>query len=183
MDKLLIILVVLFANNATSQGFKVDFDDVSYVRNYDGDTINFDIAEGLTMQIIKSLSEYMNNEDTDVIQDLLEDKLAVIPNQIRLNNIDTAEMRPRKKRNQTAESKALFDCEKLVAKKAQKFVEISLKNASVIHLRSCSKGKYYRMVCDVFYDDKNLALELLTLKYGYEYTGGKKAYYNWCAVN
>ncbi len=169
MNKLLMILTLTFATNVYAQDFNVDFYDVKYVRNYDGDTINFDIIEGIATEF--------------ALPDALREKLAVIPNQIRLNNIDTAEMRPRKKGKQTEESKALIQCEKLIAKKAQKFVEISLQNATVIHLKSCSKGKYYRMVCDVFYDDKNLALELLNLKYGYIYDGGTKAKYDWCSVN
>ncbi len=171
MNKLLIILMLLFANNAYAQKFNVNFYDVEYVRNYDGDTINFDIAAGVAKQFMTEIPAA-----TDVSRLLpLMDALKAIPDQIRLKNIDTAEMRPRGKQNK--------DCEKRIAIKAKEYVRLSLSSAKVINLMSCSKGKYYRMVCDVIYDGKNLTLELLNKGYGYVYHGGTKEKYNWCAVN
>ena len=165
MNKLSIVLMLLFANNAYSQKFDVNFYDVEYVRNYDGDTINFDIVEGIAAEF-------------DLPAALIE-KLAVIPNQIRLNNIDTAEMRP-KGRGRTQQDKI---CEKRIAIKAKEYVRLSLSNAKVINLMNCTKGKYYRMVCDVVYDGNNLTFELLNKGYGYVYDGGTKTKYNWCAVD
>ncbi len=164
-SKFPIILILLFANNAYAQKFDVNFYDVEYVRNYDGDTINFDIIEGIATEF-------------DLPAALIK-KLAVIPNQIRLKNIDTAEMRP-KGRGRTQQDK---NCEKRVAIKAKEYVRLSLSSAKVINLMSCSKGKYYRMVCDIIYDGKSLSLELLNKGYGYVYQGGTKEKYNWCAVD
>ena len=47
--------------------------------------------------------------------------------------------------------------EKVLAKKAQKLTAFLIKNASVITLKNMQRGKYFRILADVYIDDNNLA--------------------------
>ncbi|KPJ66551.1 MAG: hypothetical protein AMJ43_07935 [Coxiella sp. DG_40] len=109
------------------------FDDVKYVKNYDGDTVTVNIPYENPI-IGKEIS-------------------------IRLRNIDTPEM--------NSEDKCLKD----KAKDSKMFVENILKTSKRIDLRNCTRGKYFRMVCDVFSDGNNIGVELIKNGFAKFYDG------------
>lgn len=86
---------------------------------------------------------------------------------IRLNGVDTPEIR------------AKCDKEKNLAKKAKRLTVLTLKGAKVIELRNIQKGKYFRIVADVYADNKSLADILIHNKLAIRYDGGTKIK-NWC---
>jgi len=85
---------------------------------------------------------------------------------IRLNGVDTPEI----------QGKCQY--EKDLALKARDFVKNKLANAKEIKLTKLQRGKYFRVVADVYVDGISLEQELLENKLAYKYTGGKKS--NWC---
>ena len=114
--------------------------------------------------------EYVRNYDADTItvnvpglHPLIGQKIS-----IRVNGIDTPEMR----------TKNL--CEKEKARVAKKWVERSLKKAKRIDLLNIDRGKYFRIVADVYIDGVNLTDVLLDKGMGYPYLGATKKKVNWC---
>ena len=85
---------------------------------------------------------------------------------IRLNGLDTPEI----------QGKCQY--EKDLALKARDFVRNKLANAKEIKLTKLQRGKYFRVVADVYVDGVSLEQELLENKLAYKYTGGKKS--SWC---
>jgi len=85
---------------------------------------------------------------------------------IRLNGVDTPEIRGK------------CEYEKDLALKARDFVRNKLANAKKIKLTKLQRGKYFRVVADVYLDGVSLEQELLENKLAYKYTGGKKS--SWC---
>ena len=85
---------------------------------------------------------------------------------IRLNGVDTPEI----------QGKCQY--EKDLALKARDFVRNKLANAKEIKLTKLQRGKYFRVVADVYLDGVSLEQELLENKLAYKYTGGKKS--SWC---
>ena len=81
---------------------------------------------------------------------------------IRINGVDTPE-----KRGTSGYVKEL-------AEKARKFTEHKLMNAKTIELRNMRRGKYFRIVADVYVDGQNLAKELIRVGLGKEYGGGTR---------
>ncbi len=149
MQKLFLILViVLFEQNLSAQTVSAcahdekNFRCVKYIRNYDGDTITFDIP-GVHPLIGKNMA-------------------------IRVNGLDTPEMRGKD------------TCEKTKAKEAKYALEQVLKSAKRIDLLNVSKGKYFRIVADVIVDGKSVKDLLMTKGLAYSYDGGKKAKMDWC---
>lgn len=65
-------------------------------------------------------------------------------------------------------------CEKQKGVIVRDFAHNELINAKQINLVDCSKDKYFRILCRVSYDGKDLTNELLQRGYGYEYYGKKK---------
>ena len=87
---------------------------------------------------------------------------------IRLNGIDTPEIRGSKCKK-----------EKQLAYKAKRLTVNTLRNAKVIELRNIQRGKYFRIVADVYVDDKSLAKILIKNKLAVKYYGKTKIK-NWC---
>ena len=85
---------------------------------------------------------------------------------IRLNGVDTPEI----------QGKCQY--EKDLALKARDFVRNKLANAKEIKLSKLQRGKYFRVVADVYVDGISLEQELLDNELAYKYTGGKKS--SWC---
>ena len=85
---------------------------------------------------------------------------------IRLNGVDTPEIRGK------------CQYEKDLALIARDFVRNKLANAKEIKLTRLQRGKYFRVVADVYLDGVSLEQELLENQLAYKYTGGKKS--NWC---
>jgi len=118
------------------------FSCVRYVKNYDGDTVTFDIPS---------------------VHPLIGDEIMV-----RVKGIDTPEKRTRN------------DCEKRMAEIAQKEVESMMTNAKRIDLINTERGKYFRVIADIFIDGQSLADHLLKKKLAVRYQGGTKPDIDWC---
>ena len=86
---------------------------------------------------------------------------------IRINGIDTPEKRGKCQK------------EKDLALQAKKTTKNLLKNANSIILKNIQRGKYFRIVADVYTDDISIAEELIKQNLAVPYDGGHKAK-NWC---
>lgn len=86
---------------------------------------------------------------------------------IRINGIDTPEI------------KAKCIKEKELAIKAKQLTVTTLRNAKTIELRNMQRGKYFRIVADVYADNKSLANSLIENNLAVVYDGGTKTKY-WC---
>ena len=93
---------------------------------------------------------------------------------IKLQSVDAPEF----------DRRAKCDKEKKIAQEAKAFVEERLVNAKTIELRNVSRGKWFRIVADIFYDGKDLAPELLEAQYGRPYRANYdyEANWDWCAI-
>ena len=85
---------------------------------------------------------------------------------IRINGVDTPEMRGKCQQ------------EKILARKAKKFTVAMLRAGRKIELRNMKRGKYFRIVADVYVDGKNLAKALIKKGLGVQYHNGAKM--RWC---
>jgi len=85
---------------------------------------------------------------------------------IRVNGVDTPEIRGK------------CPYEKKLAYKAKDFVMNKLHKAKKIELSNIQRGKYFRIVADVFVDGISLEQELLANGLAYKYNGKKKL--GWC---
>jgi endonuclease YncB( thermonuclease family) len=86
---------------------------------------------------------------------------------VRVNGIDTPEI------------KGKCPKEKELALKAKQLVIDLFKNANVIELRNMERGKYFRIVADVYVDGKSLSDNLISKQLAVKYDGGTKIK-NWC---
>jgi len=86
---------------------------------------------------------------------------------IRINGIDTPEMRGKCPK------------EKALAREAKQFTVAVLRNAKKIELKNMKRGKYFRIVADVYADGKNLGTMLIMNNLAVPYSGGHKAK-DWC---
>jgi len=96
---------------------------------------------------------------------------------VRINGIDTPEKRPRKA-GRTAKG---LKCEKAKALEARQIVVDLLGEDVTIDLKNVKRGKFFRVVADVYTEDgKSIADELIKAGYAYEYHGKTKRNINWC---
>ncbi|MBH0010808.1 thermonuclease family protein [Pseudoalteromonas sp. NZS100_1] len=86
---------------------------------------------------------------------------------IRVAGVGTPEMRGKRKQ------------EKDLARQAKQVTVEALRSAKVIELRNTKRGKYFRIVADVYVDDKNLTDILISSGLGVVYESGTKAK-DWC---
>jgi len=86
---------------------------------------------------------------------------------IRINGIDTAELRGK------------CPAEKEQAKLAKQFTVKHLRGAKRITLKNIKRGKYFRLIADVYVDGVNLAEQLIKHNHAIEYHGKTKK--NWCS--
>jgi len=86
---------------------------------------------------------------------------------IRVAGVDTPEMRGKCQK------------EKDLARKAKQVTVEALRSAKVIELRNTKRGKYFRIVADVYVDNKSLTDILISSGLGVAYDGGTKAK-DWC---
>jgi len=70
------------------------------------------------------------------------------------------------------------DSEKKSARLAKKFTVNFLREGSYIELRNMQRGKYFRILAEVYVDGFNLAEALIKAKHARPYTGGKRK--GWC---
>lgn len=85
---------------------------------------------------------------------------------IRVYGVDTPEMRGK------------CEAEKVMAKRAKKFVEQVIGTATMIELRDVRRDKYFRINAVVVVDGKSLGAMLIQRKLAYPYFGDTKK--NWC---
>ena len=112
--------------------------------------------------------EYVRNYDGDTITvNILDDNMPAIFSKnmkVRVRDVDTAEMNSKS------------PCEKDLAKKAKYLVQDILTKGDSIILRNVGRGKYFRIVADVYVDDVNISDVLLEKGLGVRYGGGKKSH-------
>ena len=78
----------------------------------------------------------------------------------------------------TPEIKAKCTNEKLLARKAKKLTVSILRGAEHIELKNIKRGKYFRLLADVYVDGVSVSDELLKAGYAVRYDGGTKI--DWC---
>lgn len=81
---------------------------------------------------------------------------------IRINGIDTPEMRDNR------------PAVKALARKAKQFTVQRLREGRQVVLRNMRRGKYFRIVADVYVDGSSLGEELITAGLAKPYDGGRK---------
>ena len=115
------------------------------------------------------VSEITSIYDGDTFRANIEDYPTIIGYRmaIRVNGIDTPEI------------KGKCTKEKALAREAKQFTVKMLRNAKVIELRNLQRGKYFRIVADVFTDNKSLADELIKNNLAVRYYGKTKIK-DWC---
>lgn len=86
---------------------------------------------------------------------------------IRINGIDTPELRGK------------CDKEKQLARKAKKFTVERLRATKNIVLKNIKRGKYFRLIADVYVDGVSLGEQLIKHGHAIKYSG--KAKPNWCS--
>ncbi len=86
---------------------------------------------------------------------------------IRVNGVDTPEMRGKCKE------------EKALARKAKQHTVHLLRTSTTIKLKNLKRGKYFRIVADVHADNQNLSESLIHAGLGVPYFGKTKTK-NWC---
>jgi len=70
--------------------------------------------------------------------------------------------------------------EKQKARNAKQFTVHALRSAKVIELRDIKRGKYFRLLADVYIDGKSLSNQLIKAGHARVYNGGKRG--GWCNV-
>lgn len=88
---------------------------------------------------------------------------------IRVKGVDTPELRG-----------AECASEKALGYKAKAFTKNMLMNGKRIELRGLGRGKYFRLIADVWVDDVSLTAALLKNGLAYAYDGGTKQ--SWCTA-
>lgn len=115
--------------------------------------------------------KYIRNYDGDTVtvkipqvHPLLGDNISV-----RVIGVDTPEKNGKK------------PCEKDRARDAQRLVQNLMKNAKTIELRNVRRDKYFRVLAEVWVDDKSIGEVLTKNRLAYPYDGGRKpASVDWC---
>ncbi len=85
---------------------------------------------------------------------------------IRINGIDTPELRGK------------CEVEKQLARKAKQFTVAHLRAGKNITLKNIKRGKYFRLIADVYIDGVSLGEQLIKHGHAVKYSG--KAKPNWC---
>lgn len=85
---------------------------------------------------------------------------------VRINGIDTPELR------------AKCDHEKQLARKAKQITVNALRSADKIELKNIKRGKYFRLIADVYVDGNSLSEILINKNLAVKYYGGTKI--DWC---
>lgn len=85
---------------------------------------------------------------------------------IRVKQVDTPELRGK------------CPSEKALAKQAKIFTQALLRNSAQVELRNIERGKYFRILADVYIDNQSLASLLIANNLARPYQGGKRS--GWC---
>jgi endonuclease YncB( thermonuclease family) len=81
---------------------------------------------------------------------------------VRLAGIDTPEKHDK------------HEAVRKLSRKAAEYTRTRLENAKTIELRNVRRGKYFRLLADVYVDGDNLSEELIKHGYAKPYNGGRK---------
>ena len=81
---------------------------------------------------------------------------------IRINGIDTPELRDK---NKEVRKRAI---------EARNFLEMFLRNSKTVELRNINRGKYFRLVADVYADGTNIGNLMIKKGYAVSYYGETK---------
>ena len=117
-----------------------------------------------------TVNEITSIYDGDTFRVTIKDWPAVAGYRIgvRVKGVDTPEIS-----SKCADEKAL-------ARTAKQFTVNFLKSGKTVELRNLQRDKYFRLLADVYVDDRNLADALIANHLGYAYQGGTKQ--PWCPV-
>lgn len=115
------------------------------------------------------ISEIVSIYDGDTFRVNIDDYPPIVGKNIsiRINGIDTPEKRTKCKK------------EKILAQRAKELTVQMLTNAKEIKLLNTKRGKYFRIVADVYVDDVSIADTLIKNNLAVPYNGGTKTK-NWC---
>ena len=121
-------------------------------------------ANSATIQVDRVVSVY----DADTFRVDVDSWPPVVGSKmpIRVNGIDAPEIRGK------------CEHEKQRAREARDYVSGLLASANVIELRNIQRGKYFRLIADVYIDDVSLAERIIDAGYARRYDGGKRL--GWC---
>jgi micrococcal nuclease len=116
-----------------------------------------------------TVSEVTSIYDGDTFRATIDGWPALIGKRIsiRVNGVDTPEMRGK------------CDKEKALAREAKQHAVAMLRAGKVIALENMQRGKYFRIVADVYVDGESLSESLIRSGLGVTYHGKTKAK-NWC---
>ena len=114
--------------------------------------------------------EYVRNYDGDTITVNIPNTHPIIGVKmpIRVSGIDTPEL------------KGKTECEKEAAKQAKQIVQRLLEGAKSIDLLNIERGRYFRIVAEVWADGVSVADVLIKSGLAYPYDGGTKKEIDWC---
>lgn len=114
-------------------------------------------------------SEITSIYDADTFRVNIKDYPAIVGENIpvRVKGVDAPEIRGK------------CESEKIAARKAKQFTVEALISAKTVELRNIERGKYFRILADVYTDGKSLAEGLIKSGHARVYDGGKRL--GWCA--
>ncbi len=114
------------------------------------------------------IDEVTSIYDADTFRVNIKDWPAIIGRHvpIRVRGMDAPEIRGR------------CPAEKAAAQRAREETVNLLRNAGSIELRQLQRGKYFRILAEVYIDGQNLAETLISKKLARPYAGGKRQ--SWC---
>ncbi|PWI34926.1 nuclease [Vibrio albus] len=132
------------------------------------------IAVSFTCQAAKKtygnavVAEVLSIYDADTFRVNIQGWVDIIGNNmpIRVNGVDAPEIRGK--------------CpeEKAAARKAKQFTVEALRTANAIELRNMRRGKYFRILANVYVDGKELSALLINAGLARPYDGGHRE--GWC---
>ncbi len=107
--------------------------------------------------------------DGDTFRAIIKDVHPLVGERIgiRVSGVDTPEIRGK------------CQLEKSLARKAKQFTVNFLRSSNNIELRNVTRGKYFRIVADVYGDGRSLTKALISSGHAVAYDGGKKSK-DWC---
>ena len=116
------------------------------------------------------LAHYVSNYDGDTVKVNIPSYPPIVGKKIniRVNGIDTPEIKGNCKK------------EKILARQGKRLVSSMLKGSKSIELKNLKRGKYFRIVADIYVNGQSISKALLKNNLAVAYDGGKKTK-NWCA--
>lgn len=115
-----------------------------------------------------TVSEITSIYDADTFRVNIKDYPPIVGERvsIRVNGVDAPEIRGK------------CESEKIAAQKAKQFTVEALRSAKIVELRNIERGKYFRILADVYADGNSLAEGLIKSGHARAYDGGKRL--GWC---